>query len=459
MGKEKQVKKMNVPHIFIIILCIILLACLATYVAPPGVYDMDETGSAIAGSYHLVEREPVSPWAALLMIKKGIESAASVIILLLVAGGSIAVLLDTGAFNDVLDYGVYKLQDKSTKVLVPAIVVLMSALGAFAGNDSMIAFVTVGLVICARLRLDRITAMGMFYLGYLIGLGSSFTSSMLIQYQAMAGVEPLSGMGARFVVWTIFTAINALYCTRYAVRISRDPGKSLARKPLTPEPGLGEIKAAALPGKGILSIIVMFAVYVLYAVCAPRLGWGQEYLYVFMILSSIFACLLYRVSPNRVSKNFFRGAQSMGGICMVMGLARIVGMVLNQGHVMHTISNAASNLIGNNGLALAAIGIFIFTLVLNLFIPSGMSKAAIMMPLLTPIGDVCGLTRQLVVFAYSLGDNLTNALTPMSGPMVGALELADVDFTDWLKYAGPLMGILAVVSAVLIVVLAAMGWA
>ena len=109
MEKEKQVKKMNVPHIFIIILCIILLACLATYVAPPGVYDMDETGSAIAGSYHLVEREPVSPWAALLMIKKGIESAASVISLLLVAGGSIAVLLDTGAFNDVLDYGVYKL--------------------------------------------------------------------------------------------------------------------------------------------------------------------------------------------------------------------------------------------------------------------------------------------------------------------------------------------------------------
>ena len=144
---------------------------------------------------------------------------------------------------------------------------------------------------------------------------------------------------------------------------------------------------------------------------------------------------------------------------MVMGLARIVGMVLNQGHVMHTISNAASGLIGNNGLALAAIGIFIFTLVLNLFIPSGMSKAAIMMPLLTPIGDVCGLTRQLVVFAYSLGDNLTNALTPMSGPMVGALELADVDFTDWLKYAAPLMGILAVVSAVFIVALAAMGWA
>ena len=129
MEKTKQVKKTNVPHIFIIILCIILLACLSTYIATPGVYDMNDAGQAIAGSYHVVERDPVSPWAALLMIKKGIESAASVISLMLVAGGSIAVLLDTGAFNDVLNYGVYKLQDKSTKVLVPAIVVMMSALG------------------------------------------------------------------------------------------------------------------------------------------------------------------------------------------------------------------------------------------------------------------------------------------------------------------------------------------
>ena len=459
MEKTKQVKKMNVPHIFIIIMCIILLACLSTYIATPGVYDMNDAGQAIAGSYHVVERDPVSPWAALLMIKKGIESAASVISLMLVAGGSIAVLLDTGAFNDVLNYGVYKLQDKSTKVLVPAIVVMMSALGAFAGNDSMIAFVTVGLVICSRLYLDRITAMGMFYLGYLIGQGASFTSTMLIQFQAMAGVEPLSGMGVRLIVWTVFTTINAAYCTRYAMRISKDPSKSYVGEVLRPEPGMEEIKAVDLPVKGFIAVIVMFAVYVLYAICAPKLGWGQEYLYVFMILSSVFASVLYRIAPNRISKTFFKGAQSMGGICVVMGLARVVGMVLNQGHIMHTISNTASNLIGNSGLAMAAIGIFIFTLVLNLFIPSGLSKAAIMMPLLTPIGDVCGLTRQLVVFAYSMGDSLTNTLTPMSGPMVGSLELADVDYTAWFKYAATLMGILGVVAVGFIAALATMGWA
>ena len=82
-----------------------------------------------------------------------------------------------------------------------------------------------------------------------------------------------------------------------------------------------------------------------------------------------------------------------------------------------------------------------------------------MMPLLTPIGDVCGLSRQMVVFAYSMGDSLTNTMTPMSGPMVGALELADVDYTAWLKYAVPLMGILAVIAIIFITVLATMGWA
>ena len=187
-------------------------------------------------------------------------------------------------------------------------------------------------------------------------------------------------MGVRLVVWTVFTIINAAYCTRYAMRISKDPSKSYVGEVLHPEPGMEEIKAVDLPVKGFIAVIVMFAVYVLYAICAPKLGWGQEYLYVFMILSSVFASVLYRIAPNRISKTFFKGAQSMGGICVVMGLARVVGMVLNQGHIMHTISNTASNLIGNSGLAMAAIGIFIFTLVLNLFIPSGLDVYKRQMP-------------------------------------------------------------------------------
>ena len=125
---------------------------------------------------------------------------------------------------------------------------------------------------------------------------------------------------------------------------------------------------------------------------------------------------------------------------------------------MHTLSHTVSGIIGGSGLAIAAVGIFVFTLLLNFVIPSGTSKAAIMMPVLTPIGDLCGLTRQCVALAYQLGDGMTNTLTPMSGPLIGSLGLANVNYNQWVKYAAPLMCILSAISAVFICVLSVMGW-
>ena len=102
-------KKFQVPHILVIIGIIVLVACLRTYIAPVGEFDLDEAGNAIAGTYHAVERTTVSPWQALLMVKKGIENAASMISLMLIGGGSIACIVGTGAFDDILNYGVFKL--------------------------------------------------------------------------------------------------------------------------------------------------------------------------------------------------------------------------------------------------------------------------------------------------------------------------------------------------------------
>jgi len=455
----KKKSGFNVPHILIIITLVILISCLLTYIAPTGVYEMDANNQAIAGSYHLVERKPISPWKALLMVKRGIESASSIISLMLVAGGAISCIIETGAFTDILNYGVYKLQDKSVTVLVPAIVVMMSLLGAFAGGDSMIAFVTVGIVICKKLRLDRIVAMSMFYLGYLLGQGASFTSNMIIIFQQLCDVQPLSGMTVRALTLVIFTIVHAVYLTRYAMKISKDPNKSFVGGVLEPDSDMQEIESASFPMRGIIVALVMFGVYVFYALAAQAWGWGQEYLAAIIILNAIFSYIIvYGKKANEMGKTFFKGAQNMGGICLVMGLARVVGFVLSEGNVIHTISAAVASLLGDSGLAMAGIGIFLFTLFFNLFIPSGTSKAAIMMPVLTPIGDVCGLTRQVVAFAYQMGDSLTNTLTPMSGPLTGSLGLADVDYVQWIKYSAPLMGILASIAGVMIAILSSISW-
>ena len=123
---------------------LILVFCALSYIVPGGEFQLDDNKRAIAGTFQFVGQNPVSPWQALLSIKKGIVGSASTISLLLICGGSLAVVISTGCFEEMINYGIYRLEDKSVIVLVPAIVTLMSLLGAFAGNDSMIAFVTVG---------------------------------------------------------------------------------------------------------------------------------------------------------------------------------------------------------------------------------------------------------------------------------------------------------------------------
>lgn len=461
--KAKTKRGFKVPQILVLILMLVVVFSILSYIVPGGQFQLDENNRVIPGTFEYIAKNPVSPWEALLTFYQGIVDAGSIIALLLVSGGSVGVVIGTGCFEKLINFGVCKLEDKSVKILVPGIVVLMSLLGAFAGNDSLIAFVAVGLIVCGKLKLDRVCAMAMFYLAYLIGQGASFTSVLLITVQTMCEVAPLSSMQIRIVIWIVFTAVTAVYCTRYALKITKDPSKSITGIMTGAEnadaaENTDAVEKVGIPFRAILTILVLFGCYVVYAVGGKLYGWGSEYLVALMVLDAIFTVLIYQINPNEAGTAFFKGAQGMGGICVVLGFARVIGTILNNSMMINTIANGAASLFSGMGLMVAALGIFVFIMLFNLLIPSGTSKAAILLPLVCPIGDVLGLTRDVVVMIYMIGDSLTNTLTPVSGPLVGSLGLANVEYSDWLKFAAPLMGILAVVGGGFIAVLAGIGW-
>ncbi len=405
MGKTK--KKIQVPQILVLIMLLILVFCALSYIVLGGEFQLDDNKRAIAGTFQFVGQNPVSPWQALLSIKKGIVGSASTISLLLICGGSLAVVISTGCFEEMINYGIYRLEDKSVIVLVPAIVTLMSLLGAFAGNDSMIAFVTVGLVICSRLKLDRICAMSMFYLGYLIGQGASFTSTLLITVQSICEVTPLSGMQVRIIIWIIFTAIHAAYCTHYALKITKNPLRSITGVLTKPEEQ-GEKKETKFPIRAFVNMITLFSCYIIYAFGSKNYGWENDYLVALMVVDVLFTAVIYQVNPNEVGKRFFKGAQGMGGICVVLGFAKVIGTILTDSKMVNTIAHGASTLFGGFGPMVAALAIFAFILFFNMLIPSGYSKAAILLPLVCPVGDVLGVTREIIAQIYCIGDSLTN---------------------------------------------------
>lgn len=456
-NKKEHVKKVTMPHILVLFPIIIIVFSLLTYVLPGGSYELDSAGKVIAGTFTPAEAVPFSPWKALLSVRSGIIAQASMISQMLVIGGAISVVLATECFENIMNYAVYKLQDKSVKILVPCIVTMMSLLGAFAGSDSMIIFVTVGILICRKLKLDRICAMAMFYLGYLIGQGASITSTVLINVQTMAEVPPLSDMAVRVPIWIIFTAVNAFYCTRYALKVYHDPNRSLLGCVLEETEDMGEIKEMKTPVTSIVLAVLMFATYVLYAIGGKNWGWGLDYLFALVILLAIASAIIARMPANKAAQTYFKGAQSMGGICLVFGLAKVVGTIITESTTVYWLAEVASNTFGKLGTVGAVLAIYVFILLFNLLIPSSSSKAAVLMPLLCPICDVLGIARGLLVTVYMIGDSLTNTLTPVSGPLCGSLGLAEVDYTDWIKYAAPLMGILIVVGAICLAVISAMG--
>jgi uncharacterized ion transporter superfamily protein YfcC len=301
-GPAAEAKKVNFPHSLILIVSLILVACLLSYVLPAGIYEKTPTtGIFDPASFHYIENTPVSPLTALLSIQQGIVRSATIISLLLSIGGATAVILSVGAIESLINYAIKRLEHRSIKILVPGIVVVMSLLGALAGNDSMMAFVTVGVIIASRLKLDRIIAVALFYLSYITGQAAGPTTVICLTMQTLSGVPPVSGFGVRIAIWALLTTTNAIYTTRYALRISRDPSRSImghVTHTATSEEDIALVQNARLEFRAIASVVLLFGCFVLYAIGSGEWKWSFEHLVACVLTTSVIIAVLYRLSPS-----------------------------------------------------------------------------------------------------------------------------------------------------------------
>lgn len=455
-------RKASFPHSLILIACLILVASLLSYILPAGVYEKNATtGIFDPATFHYITNTPVSPLAALLSFQQGIVRSATIISLLLVIGGATAVILSVGAIESLINYAIKRLAHRSIKILVPGICVVMSLLGALAGNDSMMAFVAVGVAIAGRLKLDRIVAVALFYLSYITGQAAGPTTAIALVMQTLAGVPPVSGAGARVIVWALLTAANAIYTTRYALRISRDPSRSImgnVEHSNTSEEDSAVIQNARFEFRAIASVVLLFGCFILYAIGSKQWKWSFEYLVTCVLVTSAFIAALYRLSPNKFASTLCAGARDMGGVCLILGAAQVVGMTLTNGNIIHTIAHTVAGLLHGLDAGIAAIGLFIFNLLFNLMVPSGTTQAAIVLPVTVPMADVMGITRQVLALATQMGDGLTNCITPISSVMIGSIAIGGVAYNKWLRYVLPLVFINILIAMGALYLLQMMQW-
>jgi uncharacterized ion transporter superfamily protein YfcC len=264
-------------------------------------------------------------------------------------------------------------------------------------------------------------------------------------------------MPLRIVFLFCALIVAVTYILRYGARIKADPAASyMAGDPF--DIGENEARTEEFTGRhqAILLVCTILFGFILFAV--QRFGWWMADMGGGFLLMGIAAVLIARLSLDDATESFVEGMRDMVVAALVVGFARGISVVLYDGMILDTIVHGAAGLLGQLPRAVAAIGMLTFESTLNFLIPSGSGQAAVTMPLMAPLSDILGLTRQTAVLAFTCGDGFSNSVIPTSGILMAMLALAKIPYGKWLRFMFPLFVLLMTLSAVFLVIAVLIGY-
>lgn len=435
------------PHPLTLLTACILAAALASYVLPAGQYERRDdpvTGRAVvvAGTYHHVERTPVGPFQALVAIPKGLAAAGSVVFLVFLVGGAFTVVDQTGALRQAVTWLVGRLQNRETLV-IPIVSLTFATFGALENMaEEIIALVPVLLLVTRRLGFDALTAVAISIGAAAVGAAFSPINPFQVQIaQKLAGIPLLSGSAFRMCVLAVALGGWIGGTWRHAVRTRIVPEESADQ----------EITDAALDTRGTIVLVLVLATFVVFVYGIMQLGWDFDQMSALFFAMGVLAGLVGGLGFAGTAEAFVTGFTSMAYAAMLIGFARAIFVVLDEGHIIDTIVSALVTPLQSLPVVLSALGMLIVQVAVHGPVPSVSGQAVLTMPVLIPMADLIGLSRQVVVLAFQYGAGLTELLTPTNGALMAVTAAAGVKFGDWLKFAVPLFTMLLALSAVAIV--------
>ena len=462
MEKLNQKKKFTMPETYVLIFYFLIFAAVLTYIIPAGEYTMitdEATGSQLVdpNSFHNVEKNPTSFFDFIRALPKGMNKGSSIIFFVLLIGGFFQIINDTGSIDLVIDYFVKKLGEKSYLV-IPAIMICMSILGAFGIIvNAVVAFIPIGMILAKKLKMDPLIAVCSMYLAAFAGFGASFMAATNVQVaQAIAQLPPLSGLGFRLVIWAIITTVTILFVMKYALNIRKDISNSILE-----DPSFDDINIsvdAKITYKNIIVMILLFGGIIIYAIGSVIAKWDLVDMSGIIFIVALVSGLICNMTPNEISKSFINGCKGMVYAGFAIGLANAITIVLTEGKIIHTIIYGMSQPLSAIPSTLSAVFMFIINIIFNFFVPSNSGQAAIVMPLMAPLADVLGITRQVSVLAYQYGAGFCDIIIPTSGVLMASLGVAKVPFQKWIKFVFPLFLMWTAVAVVGIVVAVMIGY-
>jgi len=441
----------RLPHPLVLLVGCVAIAAVLSYLVPAGQYERREdpgTGRhvVVAGSYHLVAPHRMGPFETLVALPAGMIDAASVIFLVFLVGGAFSVVDRTGAFS----HGVEWLSGRfghRPDLIIPVVSLAFATGGAIEGMwEEIIALVPVLLLLSRRVGYTPLTAVAMS-LGA-AGIGGTFSPFNPFSVgiaQRFAELPLLSGLGFRMAVLVPALGIWVWGTMRHAASTRVAPVADASPVPRTLDP------------RHAITLLVVAGTFAAYVFGALRYDWGFDEMSALFFLMGTMVGIVGGLGLSGTAEAFVDGFRSMAYAAMLIGVARAIFVVLDHGLVVDTIIHAMMTPLEHLPRGLFAAGMTVVQTVIALPVPSTSGRAVLTMPILVPLSDLVGVSRQVTVLAYQYGAGVVGQFMPTDGALVAILALAGVRYDEWARFCLPLCALLFVLSLAAIGVAVATG--
>lgn len=461
----KKKKGITLPHIYILLFSIIVVCTILTWILPAGEFDRvvnEATGRtvAVAGTFHTVEQSPVGIFQMFQAIYNGMCDAGSVTFFVFISYASINIIISIGAFNGLVAGLLKVFKGKARVAIIPIFMFIVgiasSTIGLF---EEWFPFVPVFAGIAVAMGFDAVVGVAIVAFGAAMGYSGAMMNPFTVGVaQGIAEVAPMSGMGYRFFCHMALLVVGSALTIRYALKIQADPSKSLVygeTEHITMSEDDVQNSPFGIREKLVLLILLAGIIAVVYG--CKVYGWYFAELSAVFVIMGILSAIVMGWGPNKIGELYSKGFTDIAMACMMIGLARGILMVLQAGNIIDTVVYYFSLPLAAFPSWFCGVAMLAMQTLLNFLIPSGSGQAATSMPIMAPLSDLLGVSRDTAVLAFQFGDGLSNVLWPTAFPAVLA-GLAGIKVEKWWKFAIPVGVALFLTQAVLMILAVVTGF-
>lgn len=464
---EKKRFKIHMPHVITLIFFLIIIVAILTWVLPSGEFERTimetSTGErevAVAGTYHTVEKiaedgtDLRQGIAQILMAPgKGIQSMVEVLAFVFIIGGVFQIMAKTNALNMGIQKVVKKLGSKDV-LIIPILMALFGLGGStFGMSDELVPFYLLIMPIMFAMGYDSMTTFMTVCLSATVGYAASTVNPFCVLVaQGIAGIQGNPQLVFRMIQWVIMMAIIIAFVTWRAMKIKKDPEKSITyQDDLRKKKEMGGEDVdfnqnMTLRQKLVLATFVLGMFLVVFGLV--KFGWYMNELSMCFLGMGILMGIFGGLKETEIAEEFITGVKDIAFAAMVIGFCSGIMVVAQDGKIIDTILNALSNLVANAGNAVFAGVLYVVQSLLTLLVPSSSGLAALSIPILAPLCDLHGVNPEAAVTALQYGNQLTNLLSPVAGTTVAGLAVCRISFAQWWKTIWKVWLVLAVLAIV-----------